>query len=312
MQVGTGRKSKRIRTVGADRNYLGMGQSVGAISNSASPSEGAKFWAEMPVLPLAVVEEVLLNVPPEEVVCVCRLVCREWQELVDSAPLWKEKCRRARFLPHDVTRPPADWRMFYFMSKKRHNLLKNPSAEEQFNGWQIVRNGGDRWSIQEVGENPLPDEMVKKFFVTSYHECKKLQLINLEREGYKPALLDRYQPEIHISDWYAPRWDCGCMYEICVELLNQKKQVMQTFAPEPVYFQQWNEQQWHQMTHVFRDYGPGARFVRFCHGGNDTKFWAGWYGIRVTNSSVEVLPAGHARSTSPRETRPREMSPQKR
>ena len=40
-----------------------------------------------------------------------------------------------------------------------------------------------------------------------------------------------------------------------------------------------------QMTHVFKDYGPGARFIRFTHGGSDTQFWAGWYGIRVTNST---------------------------
>lgn len=46
-----------------------------------------------------------------------------------------------------------------------------------------------------------------------------------------------------------------------------------------------------QMIHVFRDYGPGVRYIRFAHGGKDTQFWAGWYGIRVTDSSVEICPA---------------------
>lgn len=45
------------------------------------------------------------------------------------------------------------------------------------------------------------------------------------------------------------------------------------------------------MTHVFKDYGPGVRFIRFTHGGQDTQYWAGWYGIRVINSSVEICPA---------------------
>lgn len=47
-----------------------------------------------------------------------------------------------------------------------------------------------------------------------------------------------------------------------------------------------------QVTHVFKNYGKGVRYVRFVHGGKDTQFWAGWYGIRVTNSCVEICPAG--------------------
>lgn len=47
-----------------------------------------------------------------------------------------------------------------------------------------------------------------------------------------------------------------------------------------------------QITHVFQNYGPGARYIRFTHGGKDTQFWAGWYGIRVTDSCVEICPAG--------------------
>ncbi|KAJ8257819.1 hypothetical protein GJAV_G00190070 [Gymnothorax javanicus] len=282
-----GRETKRLRTVGVG-NCTEMGQSTG---NMASPHQEAKFSEMLPALPLGVLEEVFLNVPPEEVVCVCRVVCREWKELVDSAALWKERCRRERFQPCDVTRPPTDWRLFYFLCKKRRNLLKNPSAEDEFRGWTIVENGGDKWSIEEADNVPLPDETVKKFFVTSFYPCKKMQLINLVKEGYNPAFMDEIQPDIVISDWYAPRWDCGSLYEICVELLDKEKKVVHKFSPEPVYFEQWNDQKWQEMTHVFRGYGPGVRFIRFCHGGKDTQFWAGWYGIRVTNSSVEISPS---------------------
>ena len=47
-----------------------------------------------------------------------------------------------------------------------------------------------------------------------------------------------------------------------------------------------------QMTHVFRNYGPGVRYVKFVHGGKDNKYWKGWYGIRVTDSCVEISPPG--------------------
>ncbi|XP_065142204.1 F-box only protein 44-like [Paramisgurnus dabryanus] len=243
-----------------------------------------------PGLNSAVIEEILLNLPAEDVVLKCCLVCHEWKELVDSQSHWKERCRREGFKPCDASRPPADWRLFYFLSKKRRNLLKNPRAEDEFNGWKIVENGGHRWKVEE-NFAALPNDNNDKCFATSYMLCLKQQLINLKEEGYSPAFMDQMQPDIKISDWYAPRWDCGCYYEICVELLDQEKKPISVFQPKKVFFEQWNDQQWCQMTHVFKNYGPGVRFIRFTHGGKDTKSWAGWYGIRVINSNVEICPA---------------------
>ena len=45
-----------------------------------------------------------------------------------------------------------------------------------------------------------------------------------------------------------------------------------------------------QISHTFTDYGPGVRFIRFEHGGQDCVYWKGWFGARVTNSSVWVEP----------------------
>lgn len=43
-----------------------------------------------------------------------------------------------------------------------------------------------------------------------------------------------------------------------------------------------------QVSNTFSDYGPGLRFISFEHGGKDDKYWDGWYGVRVTGSSVTV------------------------
>nr|XP_023649297.1 F-box only protein 6-like isoform X2 [Paramormyrops kingsleyae]XP_023649298.1 F-box only protein 6-like isoform X2 [Paramormyrops kingsleyae]XP_023649299.1 F-box only protein 6-like isoform X2 [Paramormyrops kingsleyae]XP_023649300.1 F-box only protein 6-like isoform X2 [Paramormyrops kingsleyae] len=255
-------------------------------------------WARMkcasfrmlPLLPTAVLEEVFLNISPHDVVCVCRLVCHQWKEIVDSASYWRERCRREGLKLRNQNKCPEDWCQFYILSKNRRNLLKNTRADEMFTGWTIMLNGGDGWKIEDVALN-FPDEGVKKYFVTSYGSCKKSQLIDVVKEGFGPYLMDEIQPDIIISDWFSPRWDCGCVYEICVQLLDQEQRVIETFCPDPVTFPQWNEMQWERMTHVFRDYGPGVRFIRFTHGGQDTQFWAGWYGIRVTHSSVEISPA---------------------
>ncbi|XP_077070414.1 F-box only protein 44-like isoform X1 [Siphateles boraxobius] len=295
-----------------------MGQSESEHIHVASRQcRSGECTDQQPDVPLAVVEEILLNLPEHQVVRVCRLVCREWKELVDSAAHWRERCRREGIQPCDASRPPEDWRMFYFITKKRRNLLKNPRADDEFQGWEIVQNGGDHW-LAEENRKPFPDDKVTKCFITSYgfdildpsrkfnqsrqstHEsliifflrlCLKQQLIDLKKEGYSGAFMDQLQPPIKISDWYAPRFDCGCQYEVCVELLDQSKKPIKSFQPEKVFFQQWNDEPWCQMTHIFKEYGRGVRFIRFTHGGKDTQFWAGWYGIRVTNSSVEICPA---------------------
>lgn len=259
-------------------------------SESASKEKMTASREDHFLIPVDILEEILLNLPPDQVVLVCRLVCRQWKEVADSESLWKERCRREGYPLPDVSTIAKDWRWFYFLCKKRRNLLKNPRAEHNMKNWQIIENGGQNWKIENVMA-PHPNETVQKNFVTSFGMCKKSQLIDLAKEGYHPLLMDHLQPDIRISDWYAPRWDCGCLYEIQVELLNQKKMPIKKFAPETVYFEQWNDQQWNQMTHVFQNYGPDVRYIRFTHGGKDTQFWAGWYGIRVTDSSVEICPA---------------------
>lgn len=157
-------------------------------------------------------------------------------------------------------------------------------------GWQILENGGDKWKL-EAPMVPHPNNKVKMNFVTSFGMCRKAQLIDLKKEGYSNTFMDEFQPDIKITDWYAPRWDCGSEYNIFVQLLNHKKEVVERFTPDTIYFEQWNDQQWNKLVYVFRDYGPGVRYIRFIHGGKDTQFWQGWYGIRVVDSCVEICPA---------------------
>ncbi|KAM6929676.1 F-box only protein 6-like [Lycodopsis pacificus] len=276
---------RKAKTMGETQSsFLDSRQMSSAERLSASRSRGELFS-----LPLVILEEIFLNLPPHQVVCVCRLVCHHWGEVADSEYLWRERCRREGYRLRDASRILKDWRLFYFLCKKRRNLLKNPKGDEKMKNWQILENGGDNWKVEGVMV-PHPNETVQQNFVTSYQMCKKSQLIDLAVEGYNPLFMDNFQPDIKVSDWYAPRWDCGSEYQICVELLNQRKKPVHTFAPETVYFEQWNDHQWTQMTHVFQNYGPGVRFIRFTHGGKDTQFWAGWYGVRITDSCVEISP----------------------
>uniref|UniRef100_A0AAQ4REF6 Uncharacterized protein n=1 Tax=Gasterosteus aculeatus aculeatus TaxID=481459 RepID=A0AAQ4REF6_GASAC len=204
---------------------MASSQSFGSGNNESSASGPSTSLPQVFPVPLEILEEIFLHLPPHQVVGVCRSVCRQWREVSDSESLWKERCRREGYRPRDPSKMTKNWGLFYFLCKKRRNLLKNPKAEHGMTDWQILGDG-DRWCVEEV-RVPHPNETVQKNFVTTYGMCMKSQLIDLEEEGYNPSLMDRFQPEIRIYDWYAPRRDCGSKYEICVTLLNKKKEACQ-------------------------------------------------------------------------------------
>uniref|UniRef100_A0A3P9N8N2 F-box only protein 6-like n=1 Tax=Poecilia reticulata TaxID=8081 RepID=A0A3P9N8N2_POERE len=145
-------------------------------------------------------DEIFLNLPPQHVVCVCRLVCRQWKDVADSESFWRERCRREGYRLRDPSRVPSNnWRLFYFLCKKRRNLIKNPRAEDEFQSWEILKNGGHKWTI-EGSKVQHSNPAVQKNYVTSFDWCTKVQVIDLTKEGYSPSFMDKFQPPIRISD----------------------------------------------------------------------------------------------------------------
>ncbi|XP_043929453.1 uncharacterized protein LOC122803834, partial [Protopterus annectens] len=147
---------------------------------------------------------------------------------------------------------------------------------------------GDGWNI-ENHHCVLTEAPSEKCFTSSYGWCSKIQIVDLLEEGLWEELLDIHQPDICIADWYSCRHDCGCVYEIKVNLLAaDKKTAIATFRKKPPPIPQWTVPQYIKVSCVFRNYGPGVRFVKFFHRGKDTQWWAGHYGSRITNSTVIV------------------------
>uniref|UniRef100_A0A9J7YFA6 F-box protein 2 n=1 Tax=Cyprinus carpio carpio TaxID=630221 RepID=A0A9J7YFA6_CYPCA len=119
--------------------------------------------------------------------------------------------------------------------------------------------------------------------------CMKRQVIDLLAEGYDPENLDIAQPAVNVEDWFCSRADCGCIYMLTVTLLDENLEVIEEFKPDEVTLDPDSDDcSWKQVSHTFTDYGPGLRFISFAHGGQDTKYWKGWFGVRVTGSSVTV------------------------
>ncbi|XP_004639793.2 F-box only protein 6 [Octodon degus] len=242
-------------------------------------------------LPENILLELFTLLPACHLLRRCRPVCSLWRDLIDLMTLWKRKCLREGFITEHWDQPVANWKVFYFLCSLRRNLLQNPCAEEGMKSWKLDANEGDQWKVESVpgahGTN-FPDPKVKKYFVTSHSLCLKSQLVNLKAKGYWDELLDTYRPDIEVKDWFAARRDCGCTYQIRVHLVSADYITLASFEPQPVTIEQWNDASWTEVSHTFSDYPPGVRHIFFQHGGQDTQFWAGWYGPRVTNSSIII------------------------
>ncbi|XP_032217606.1 F-box only protein 2 isoform X2 [Lutra lutra] len=280
----------------------GQQEEAGAEEASAGeerPEEEEEEAAAAPYLdelPEPLLLRVLAELPAAQLVQACRLVCLRWKELVDGAPLWLLKCQQEGLVPEGGAEDERDhWQQFYFLSKRRRNLLRNPCGEEDLEGWCDVEHGGDGWRVEDLpgdcGVEFIHDESVKKYFASSFEWCRKAQVIDLQAEGYWEELLDTTQPAIVAKDWYSGRSDAGCLYELTVKLLSEHEDVLAEFSSGQVAVPPDSDDAgWIQISHTFTDYGPGVRFVRFEHGGQDSVYWKGWFGARVTNSSVWVEP----------------------
>ncbi|XP_069597966.1 F-box only protein 2-like [Ranitomeya imitator] len=167
------------------------------------------------------------------------------------------------------------------------NLIKNSCGAEGLKYWEDIQSGGDGWKVEDLpDDNSGQFPFIGKFFATSFELCSKSQVIDLLEEGYTKDVLDA-QPHIVVNDWYSCRTDCGCSYDLSVQLLSEKREVISEFNIKyqtiPI-----TDGSWKQVSYTFWKYGAGVRFIKFTHGGKDTSFWKGWYGVRVINSSVTI------------------------
>ncbi|XP_077336370.1 F-box only protein 27 isoform X2 [Lithobates pipiens] len=232
----------------------------------------------------------ILSYVPAKDLDYCRCVSRRWKCLVDSPTIWRIKCQRMnrRDVLHvaDMCQN-TPWKRLYLAKPFSRNLVRNPCGSELLQYWDI-KNGGDGWAV-ERSRIALEDAESPTCFVTSYQWCEKQQIIDLVKEGLWEHFLDVHQPPICVSDWYGGRHDCGCVYSLKVQLLAVDKiAVLQEFAIRPDPIPQWNDEKYTQVSHEFRGYGPGVRYVKFMHKGKDSQIWKGRYGARITNSSVII------------------------
>ncbi|XP_032698099.1 F-box only protein 27 isoform X2 [Lontra canadensis] len=242
---------------------MGASASRGRPARVPAPEPEPEEALDLSQLPPELLLVVLSHVPPRTLLGCCRQVCRGWRALVDGQALWLLILARDHGTLLPLARsclPPAragrPCLLGRFCERRPigRNLIRNPCGQEGLRKW-MVQHGGDGWVV-EVNRSTVPGAPSQTCFVSSFR-------------------------------WGA-RHDSGCMYRLLVQLLDANQTVLDKFSAMPVPIQQWNNNVCFQVTHVFSNIKMGVRFVSFEHWGQDTQFWAGHYGARVTNSSVVV------------------------
>ncbi|XP_075843132.1 F-box only protein 27 isoform X1 [Microtus pennsylvanicus] len=294
-------RSSRPRR-GAGRGAGGRAGTMGSWTSRArvpTPELNPRETLDLSRLPPELLLLVLSHVPPRALLLHCRRVCRAWRALVDGQALWlmvlardRSAAGRAlltlarRCLPPAREDRPCPLAQFCLRGPLGRNLISNPCGQEGLRKW-MVQHGGDGWVV-EKNMKPVPGAPSQTCFVTSFSWCRKKQVVDLEEKGLWPELLDSGGVEIAVSDWWGARHDSGCRYRLLVKLLDAHQNVLDKFSAVPDPIEQWNNNIYLQVSHVFSNIRRGVRFVSFEHWGQDTQFWAGHYGARVTNSSVIV------------------------
>ncbi|XP_062995847.1 F-box only protein 50 [Elgaria multicarinata webbii] len=219
----------------------------------------------------------------------------DWQQRFDAQ--WGLS-RRGVPLP-----PDADWRTRGALKPFERNLLRNPNPEGVnvsepappcspeapckpqdyeglFKGWQI--------STEPV--TAAHKEVHPRFDSLRYSWCVKQQCIDLLAEGLWVELLDLYQPNITVLDWYENSKLANSVYELHVQLLGTDEATVigefRHVAEERP--QDGENKNWQDVSHVFQRYGPGVRYVHFLHKTKQVETLAGLRRTRATDSSVSV------------------------
>uniref|UniRef100_A0A1B6KWT8 F-box domain-containing protein n=1 Tax=Graphocephala atropunctata TaxID=36148 RepID=A0A1B6KWT8_9HEMI len=276
------------------------------------------------IFPEEVISNILTFVSWEDLRS-CRFVCQSWKRLIDSTVSFEKMKMNMNYKSYfsgstkKLNSQSLPFYVYYGIGKNAFgkNHLKNTFGSGEilhvcesprrrswsdggqdtqicsdancprYKHWEIVSSRGDGWAVEAtpIGSQPLPDQLEgRSCFVTSYAKSSKRQIIDLAKCGLNSKIMDEIRPHIEVSEWYAGRFDCGIIYKLTVSLLDANKEVLDQHSQEII--ENHGDDDWHQILHTFKNYGPGVRFILFRHGGRDTQYWAGHYGSKMAGGSV--------------------------
>ncbi|KAG7224669.1 hypothetical protein INR49_011422 [Caranx melampygus] len=195
-----------------------------------------------------------------------------------SASEWKTRCETEWGLQGAPMPDGLDWKQIYDAKPLRRNLLRNIAPQ----------------GLSKDTPQPSLSRLSMDF------EVLILMVVDLKAEGLWEELLDEFQPEIVVQDWYEESRLHESIYKLHVKLLGaDKSTVISEHSVSPIEDRSTSSHNWKEVSHMFSGYGPGVRYVHFLHRVKNSSL-NGFWQTRATGSSsngeylhfaTTVLPA---------------------
>ncbi|XP_019713339.1 F-box only protein 50 [Hippocampus comes] len=227
-----------------------------------------------------------------------------------SAAEWKKRCEDEWSLQGLPAQERLDWKSVYEAKPFGRNLLKNPSPhglskdiappepelpEVPVHGPPIFQPEGDfsGWTtnteVLPYDTSGIPEGAVI-CALPQFSWFTLEQTVDLKAEGLWEELLDDFQPEIAIQDWYEESQLHHSIYQLHVKLLGaDKSTVISEHSVKPTEELSTYSHTWKEVSHVFSGYGPGVRYIHFLHRLKN-QYMMSFYPTMFTGSSVIVKP----------------------
>nr|ALA23015.1 nonspecific cytotoxic cell receptor protein 1 [Siniperca chuatsi] len=227
-----------------------------------------------------------------------------------SAAEWKKRCEAEWSLQVCPMPDSLDWKVVCEAKPLGRNLLKNPAplglskdtpppepklSEVPTHGPPRFQPDGD-FSGWITSTEVLPYDTsgipagAAICALPQYSWFSMEQVVDLKAEGLWDELLDDFQPEIVIQDWYEERQLHQSIYQLHVKLLGaDKSTVISEHTVNPTEDLSTYSHTWKEVSHVFSGYGPGVRYVYFLHRLKN-KFMMEFYPTLFTGSAVIAKP----------------------
>ncbi|XP_004441565.1 PREDICTED: F-box only protein 50 [Ceratotherium simum simum] len=184
--------------------------------------------------------------------------------------------------------PRLTWKLLFLRRPLYRNLLRSPNPEG-INIYEPAPSTGPTQQPLETLGNFRGWSIRTERLQQNLSWTVKQQCVDLLAQGLWEELLDDEQPDITVMDWYEDSRLDVCVYELHVWLLAaDRRTVIAQHHVAPRTSGRGPPGRWVQVSHVFRQYGPGVRFVHFLHKTKNRMEPGGLRRTRVTDSSVSV------------------------
>ena len=272
-------------------------------------------------LPDLVLENIFQQLSSNDLIKNGVLVCKKWNRIINDDLFWlnrlvnQSKIDRNNAILLGQDSVGLKLKHIYLTNFFNYNLLKNPCGDDYFKYWHstqvnheyletetVIREYKENinkpneleWKIEKdhVGCDELLDENSKvlKNFATSYNWADKMQLIELDQStlDFIEKCIDiNLDIKLEVNENYAARCDCGSIYKLNVYLVNDEYQIIDSYLFTD-QMPQFTGGKWKLASNLF-DVKKPFKYIIYYHGGQDSHYWAGFFGSKMTNGSVRLL-----------------------